>query len=139
MRHRAYLCKDVVAGITGEVMAVTKEEILNFWVSIHGALSPQQREEFLARNELAYLMTHTDGDVAACIRKRKKLRDIVACLRDERDTTNPSPSRNPRTSTPKSSPTFTGSRPQTRSGRSLTRGEVWDRPVPYGTTDPRYK
>lgn len=118
---------------------MTREEIFNYWVAIHGALSPRQREEFLARNELAYLMTHETEDIRACIRKHKKLRAIVACLRDKRAPKNPSPSHTPPTSTPRSSPTFTGSRPQTRSGRSRTRGEVWDRPAPYGTTDPRYK
>jgi len=114
-------------------------EILHFWIAVHGSLSPERRKEFLARNELSYMMLHREKDVKACIRKHKKLRAIVACLRDTQASSNSSREDPPGGRGPKTSPTYKGSRPQTRSGRSRTRGEVWDRPAPYGTTDPRYK
>ena len=118
---------------------VTKRQILDLWMYEHGSLSPQRQEEFLARSELTYLDTHTLEEVTSCIRKHKKLEDIATCLRNRQPDTNSMPNPEPRASTPKSSQTGTGQRPQPRTGRSRTEGEVWDRPVPYGTTDPRYK
>jgi len=116
---------------------VTRTEILKFWIATHGPLTPELQDEFLARDELAYMLVHSSRDVQDCIRKHKKLRDIVTCLRGKAESDRSGEPRTPRG--PKSSPTSRGSRPKTRSGRSRTAGEVWDRPARYGSTDRRYK
>jgi len=50
---------------------VTRTEILKFWIATHGPLTPELRDEFLARDELAYMLVHSSRDVQDCIRSTR--------------------------------------------------------------------
>lgn len=114
-----------------------KLEILHYWMAKHGELTPKQQGEFLNRNELNLLMSSNPDYVKECISKYKMLEDIAACVEDRRPPMLPK-STNTHTSKPEESISLSKDT-QTRSGRSRTRGEVWEPPVPYGTPDTRYK
>lgn len=108
-------------------------------MSEHGPLSPQLKQEFLLRGELAYIITHDPADIRACINAHRQLRIIAECLRykamDRLDSQIQKPNSNrTKGQTPSKQ---TGS--SARTGRSRKAGEVWNPPASRGSSDPRYK
>ena len=59
---------------------MTPEELLRGWVKTHGPISTDWSRDFIARPEVKKIVGYRDADVVACVRKHKRLVDILNCL-----------------------------------------------------------
>lgn len=114
--------------------------VLQLWIFHHGALSERHRELFLARPEVEEILRFPHDVVIVCMRKSKRLKEIVECLRSRprpavRAPLSPyKPQQRGRSKMASVAEGASGSSrpPSNRSGRSRSAGQVWTAPVkPY--------
>ena len=59
---------------------MTPEELLRGWVKTYGPISTDWSRDFIARPEVKKIVEYRDANVVACVRKHKRLVDILNCL-----------------------------------------------------------
>lgn len=62
---------------------MTPEDLLRGWVTTHGLISMGWTQDFMARPEAKKIVEYRDADIVACVRKHKRLVDILNCLKAE--------------------------------------------------------
>ena len=62
---------------------MTPEDLLRGWVKTHGPISMDWSQDFMARPEVKRIVEYRDANVVACVRKHKRLVDILKCLEAE--------------------------------------------------------
>lgn len=93
---------------------------MKVWIAKHGhkhPLTPELREQFLARPEVPAIIAYPDASIRHCVSRYNKLEDILKCLaKAPQKQTTEAPSPKPSGLT-------------TRGGRSRQAGSVWQPPV----------